>query len=186
MAEQNLHKCKTKMGWEGGRSVYKGRKFDLVLAPVNTSKENVEAEIVVHPGASVILPIMSDSSVILILNHRMAVQETLLELPAGTIQPPESPENYAKRELAEESGFKSHSIKLLGTFYSAPGFCMEILYSYIASNLEEVGQSLEPDEKISVEYHSMSEIHKMILSGDIKDAKTLSTFLLYWEKFGSK
>ena len=186
MAEQNFHKCKTKMGWKDERSVYKGRKIDLVLAPVSTSKENVEAKIVVHPGASVILPIMSDSSVILIRNHRVAVQETLLELPAGTIQPPESPEDCAKRELAEESGFKSYSMKLLGTFYSAPGFCTEILYSYVAINLEEVGQSLEPDEKISVEYHSMSEIHKLILSGDIRDAKTLSTFLLYWEKFGSK
>jgi len=129
---------------------------------------------------------MSDSSVILMRNHRLAVQETLIELPAGTIQPPESPEDCTRRELAEESGFKSHSMELLGTFYSTPGFCTEILYSYVASNLKEVGQSLEPDEKISVEYHSMSEIHKMILSGGIKDAKTLSTFLLYWEKFGSK
>lgn len=174
------------MGWEGSRIVYKGKKIDLVLAPVKISNENVEAEIIVHPGASVILPIMPDSNVILIRNHRLAIQERLLELPAGTIQPSESPEDCARRELAEEAGFTTHSIEFLGAFYSAPGFCTEVLHSYVAINLEEVGQSLEPDEEITVEYHHMSVIHKMILSGEIRDAKTLSTFLLYWEKFGFK
>lgn len=173
-----MNKNKTKMGLEGHRTIYKGKKIDLVLAPVKCSEENIETEIIIHPGASVILPIMPDSNVVLIRNHRLAVRERLLELPAGTIQPCESPEDCAKRELAEEAGFKAHSVDFLGSFYSAPGFCTEVLHSYLATDLEEVGQSLEPDEEINVEVHHMSVIHKMILDGEIRDAKTLSTFLL--------
>lgn len=177
---------KTKMEWEGSRTVFKGKKLDLILVPVKRSQETVEIEIIVHLGSSVILPIMPDSKVILIRNHRRTIQENLLELPAGTITPCEAPKTCARRELAEETGFKAKSMELLGAFYSAPGYSTEILYSYMATDLEAVGQSLEPDEEISVEYHPMSEIHEMIIGGVIRDAKTLSTFLLYWGKYGFK
>jgi len=171
------------MNWKGGRTIYKGTKIDLVVVPVD---ENIESAIIVHPGAAVILPLMPDSTVVMIRNRRIAVQESLLELPAGTISPPESPEDCAKRELAEETGYRSDSLEFLGAFYSAPGISTEIMHSYLALNLEDIGQSLEPDETITVEYQPMQKIHKMILNGEIRDSKTLSTFLLYWERHGFK
>lgn len=178
----NNHEKKSK--WTNCRVAYRGNRIDLIVAPVLSQKAAMEKEIILHPGSAVILPLMAHDKIVMIRNQRMAVHERLLELPAGTMDPPESPEACAKRELEEETGFRAGALIHLGSFYSAPGYCDEMLHAFLASDLETVGQFLELDEDICVEYYHLSEIREMIRSGEIKDAKTISTFFLYFERFG--
>lgn len=168
------------------RIVHRGRKLTLILSTVDTPEGPVELEIVQHPGAAVILPLLPDGLVVLIRNRRIAVHEELWELPAGTRQPPESPEECARRELAEETGFQAGSMAYLGEFYSAPGFCTERLFSYLATDLKAVGQSLEPEEEVMPVVRSLAEVREMVASGIVRDAKTLATFALYWEKIAAR
>ncbi len=133
-------------------------------------------ELVVHPGAVVILPCIEDR-VLLIRNYRFAVKKTLWELPAGTLESGESPETCAARELIEETGYQADQIKPLLHFYTTPGFCDEILYAYEASGLTFVGQNLDEGEQIEVVPTPFAKAVEMIFSGEIVDAKTISVLL---------
>lgn len=155
--------------------VYKGQRIDVCQLSVNGSNK----EAVIHPGASVILPIKSDGSVVFIRNYRFAVGETLLELPAGTIDPGEKPLQTAIRELEEETGYLAGNIAPLTQFYPSPGFCCETLYSYVATDLTFVGQKLDENEEITVEEFSWTDVRHFIRTGIIKDAKSLITLLFY-------
>src|ERR1700677_726027 len=89
-------------------------------------------EVVVHPGAVVILAIQKDEMVLLISNRRHAVGEVLLELPAGTLEKGEDPMNCAGRELIEETGYIAGRLVALPTFYSSPGILTERMYPFVA------------------------------------------------------
>ncbi len=156
--------------------LYEGRKFSL-----RASKE-LKKEAIIHPGAVVILPIVNAEEIILIRNERFVVQETLWELPAGTIENGETPLQTAEREIIEEIGYSANSIEYLLEFYASPGFCNEKLFVYLASNLTYVGQKLEENENIQVEQMPLKKALEMIHSGSIQDAKTIST-LLYYQQF---
>jgi ADP-ribose pyrophosphatase len=137
----------------------------------------IRREVVSHPGAVVILPLLDPETVVLIRNERYVVQKTLWELPAGTLEPKEEPLVCAKRELIEETGYKAKQMTPLLTFYSTPGFCNEVLHSYLAEDLEFVGQDLDETEKIETVPMKLSEAYKMIREGIICDAKTICTLL---------
>ena len=98
----------------------------------------------------------------------------VLEAPAGGIEPGELPEHAAVRELGEEVGVYPKTIEQVGHFWSAPGYCTEVLYAFVARDL--VPSPLEPDEDedIEIEKHPVSNLRAMIRSGDIQDAKTIS------------
>jgi len=171
--------------WPKSKIVHVGKKFNLISVPVHTQKGDVHTDIIVHPGASVILPLLSETEVVLIKNKRVAILENLLELPAGTISPPELPIECAKRELMEETGYKAHKIEPLGDFYSCPGFCNEQLFAFTAHHLEYIGQSLEPEENIEVQIYKLKQVYEMIEKGQIKDAKTMAVFFLYMKNLRS-
>lgn len=151
--------------------LYEGKKIDLYKAG--------EREFVVHPGAVVILPLLSESEVILIKNERFVVDQILWELPAGTLEPEETPLFTAHREIIEEIGYEAKSITPLFDFFTTPGFCNERIYAFVATDLHFVGQNLNPDEKISPQILSWDKIFKMIKEGAIHDAKTIATLLFY-------
>jgi ADP-ribose pyrophosphatase len=143
----------------------------------------LERDVVVHSGAVVLLPILDDGRIVLIRNHRFAIDETLWELPAGTLEPPEPAIDCAARELREETGYAADSLEPLGRFYSAPGFCTELLHAFVATGLTAVGQDLEPTEHIAVHPVSREELDRLLGEGAIVDAKTLATLFL-WQRSG--
>ncbi len=182
MSKNNSDPLKIAEKWPGNRTIHKGKKFNLISVPVETRDGKTCSDLIVHPGSSVILPLLSSTEVVLIKNKRLSIQDYFLELPAGTISPPEQPVECAKRELIEETGYRANKIEPLGEFYSAPGYSTEQLYIFIAQDLEFTGQSLDPEETILVERYKIKKVYDMIEKGQIKDAKTIAAFFLYMNK----
>ncbi len=137
-------------------------------------------EVVDHPGAVVILPLLEDGRVVLIRSQRWAIGRTILELPAGTLEPPpQTPAGCAGRELLEETGYEAAELRPLLAFYSAPGFCTELLHAFVATGLTWRGQQLEPGERIEPVAMTRPRVLAAIASGSIVDAKTLTVLLYY-------
>jgi ADP-ribose pyrophosphatase len=132
-----------------------------------------EREVIRHPGAVVLLPILNDGRVVLIENTRPAVAETLLELPAGTREPDEQAIVTASRELIEETGYSAGKLELIHEFYSAPGICDELMHLYRATELLEGDPQREATEVIVNRIATKDEITGWIKDGTIRDAKTL-------------
>jgi ADP-ribose pyrophosphatase len=136
-------------------------------------------ETVMHPGAAVILPLVEPDSICLIRNYRVAVDEELIELPAGTISPPEDPLETARRELAEETGYRAASFEKLHEFWVSPGILNERIHFFVARDLELGDAAREHGEQIHNMVVPWSEALAMIDRGEIRDAKTIVGLLLY-------
>ncbi len=143
-------------------------------------------EVVVHPGAVVILPVLDAKRIVMIRNLRHSVGEELLELPAGTLEPGERVEHTAARELIEETGYRARSIEPLGCFYTSPGVMTELMHAYVAFDLECVGQSLEPGECISTEIVEVVRVRDMLANSELRDGKTIAALGLYIAKIGRR
>lgn len=163
--------------------LYHGKRIDLLSIEVDHPKGGlIRREVIDHPGAVVILPLLDFETVILIRNERYVVQQTLWELPAGTLEEREDPRNCALRELEEETGYRAGKMTLLFDFFSTPGFCNEILYTFLAQDLTYIGQNLDETEQIVVEPLPIDHALKMIKEGIIHDAKTICS-LLYFQTY---
>jgi ADP-ribose pyrophosphatase len=138
----------------------------------------VVRDIIVHPGSVAILGLVGPTHVALIHNYRYAIGAELLELPAGTLEPPESPEACALRELEEETGYRAGHVELMGRFYPSPGICSELMYIFLATNLQRAGQRLAPGERIRTEVLDLDEIVDRIAGNRIQDAKTIAAVLM--------
>ncbi|MCC7085566.1 MAG: NUDIX hydrolase [Pirellulales bacterium] len=136
-------------------------------------------DVVMHPGAVVILPMIDADHVCLIRNYRMAVGETLLELPAGTLEPDEDPAATARRELIEETGHRADRIEKLCEFYMSPGVLNEKMYLFVATGLHAGKTALEVGEEIEAVVVSWDEAMRLVVAGEIRDAKSLVGLLLY-------
>jgi len=134
-------------------------------------------DVVRHPGAVVILPVFDDGRICLIRNHRIAVGETLLEVPAGTLDPGEAPLECAKRELEEETGLIAGRMEAVGWFYVSPGILDEKMHLFFATELTEGRPNPMPDENIVNHVASYDEALGFINSGQIHDAKTMIALL---------
>jgi ADP-ribose pyrophosphatase len=138
-------------------------------------------DIVHHPGAVSVVPLEDDGTVLLVRQYRAAIDQTLLEIPAGKRDVAgEPPELTAHRELAEEVGRRAGQMDLLGTFYNSPGFCDEYSYTYLARDLTEVpieAHSVEEAE-MTVERVAFADALALIQRGEIVDAKTVIGLLL--------
>ena len=135
-----------------------------------------------HPGAVCILPIFPDGRVLLICNRRAAVNQELIELPAGTLEPGEAPENTARRELQEETGYHAKTMKALLQFWMSPGILRERMHLFLAQGLTPGPQSLQEGERIRPLVIHWGEALAMVESGRIQDAKTIAG-LLYFDLF---
>ena len=127
------------------------------------------------------LPILGsglEAKVLLIRNWRIALETWSLELPAGTMEPPELPVSCAARELIEETGYKAATLIPLTRFHTSPGLSDESMWAFVATDLTHVGQDLEDDERIEVVPVSVSECLRLIASGELCDAKSMVTILL--------
>jgi ADP-ribose pyrophosphatase len=164
---------------EGRRVIYKGRKVDLALQPVRLSDGSVaDREVVVHRGAVALVPMVDRDHVCLVKNFRYTVGRTLLEIPAGTLDPGESPDSTAGRELAEETGYRAGSIKRVAEWLVSPGVMNERMYLYLCEELEPGPTDHQPDEKLETVILPWTEAIRLVLSGEIEDAKTRLGLLL--------
>lgn len=136
-------------------------------------------EIVHHPGGAAALPILDDGRVMLIRQFRPAAAGTILEIPAGRLEPGEAPADCIRRELEEEIGFRAGRIEPLGEMLTAVGFCDERVFLYLACELAPVPQALEPDEFIELAPMSVAEALNLLAAGAIPDGKTQLALLLY-------
>jgi len=163
--------------------LYKGKKINLEVHHLQDDQgKRTQREIVVHPGAVVILPFLDDKTILLIRNRRYTIQQILLELPAGTLEAGESPMNCAGRELQEETGYLATRIKPIANFYSSPGILTERMYAFAAFGLQKTSPVLEDGEDIEVFSVDFADAVSMIRDGQIQDGKTIATLLLY-ERF---
>lgn len=135
-------------------------------------------EIVRHPGAVVIAPLLASGEICLIRNYRISVKQTLLELPAGTLEPNEPPLETAGRELIEETGFRAGKITPLHTFFLSPGILDERMHAFLATDLVAGETALEPGEEIVNEIVPLHVAVEKIFSGEIQDAKTIACLLM--------
>ena len=162
------------------KRVFEGVKFAVDLVQVAThGGGTVQRELVVHPGAVVILGVLDDGRIVLIRNRRFAIGQTLLELPAGTLEPGEDPAVCAGRELIEETGYEASRIEPLCRFFTSPGICTEEMHAFVATGLRHVGQALEETEHITVVPTPPEEVLRMIQHNEIRDGKTIATVLFH-------
>ncbi len=162
------------------QQIWTGGKVSLEVHHLADEEgHKLSKEVVIHPGAAVILPFLPDGNVILIRNRRYAVGQILLELPAGTLNKGETPMNAAGRELLEETGYLASRIKPLGSFFSSPGVMSEKMYAFAAYDLEKQKSALEEGEEIELFPVSLTDAVLMIQDGQIQDGKTIATVLMY-------
>jgi ADP-ribose pyrophosphatase len=165
--------------------VFRGRKIQVAIeTSTDANGQQVQHDVVIHPGAVAILPLVDADQVCLLRNHRVIVGETLLEVPAGTLEQGEPPDDAAVRELAEETGYRAGRWRKLGTFYPSPGVLTERTHLYVASELTPGPQQLEAGEEIRPEVVAWSQAIAWALDGTIRDAKTL-VGLLWWDRLRS-
>lgn len=136
-------------------------------------------EVVEHPGAVAIVPVLDGGDIVLVRQFRYAVGRALLELPAGTREPSEPAERTAARELREETGYEAGRWELLTHFFVSPGWCDEELFVYRARDLTTLESALEEDEQVEVVTVRPNEILGLMRDGEIADAKTLTGLLLH-------
>ncbi|MBI50446.1 MAG: ADP-ribose pyrophosphatase [Chloroflexi bacterium] len=142
------------------------------------NKKTIIREVVEHKPAVAIVPIDDEDNVIMVRQYRHPASLNLLEIPAGIIENDEEPDAAALRELQEEIGYTSTNIRLLGGFWSSPGFTDEYMYGYLARNLVESHLPADEDEEISVEKIPINKIQKLIKLGEIQDAKSIALLLM--------
>ena len=149
-----------------------------------------QLEMLRHPGASAVVPLVdpvtdADPRVILIRQFRHAAEDFIWEIPAGRLDPGETPERCAERELEEEAGMRAGRLERLTTIYTTPGFTDERIHLFLAGELGPGAQGREPDEFMEVETRRWSEVMDMVRQGVIVDGKTLVS-LLFVEAFKRK
>lgn len=161
------------------RRAYSGRIISLDVDRVRfPDGSEGELEMVRHPGASAVVPFLSDPTgddpqVLLIKQYRYAAEQFMYEIPAGRLDPGETPEQCARRELREETGCDAAKVELLTTIYTTPGFTDERIHVFMATGLTAGIANREHDEFIEIEQMTVSSALRMIQEGGISDGKTV-------------
>ena len=160
-------------------NLYNGKIFDVVLEKVTLPNGAIkDREIVRHPGAAAMVPLLDDGRVVLIRQYRHAVGEFLWEIPAGTLEPDEAAIECARRELVEETGYEASSFDKLAEILPAPGYTDEHIHIFLATGLTLADQKLEDDEVLALQPMAFHTALEMITKGKIQDAKTIAGLLL--------
>jgi len=168
-------------------TVFQGRAFrvqhDEVLRPNGNS---TSIDTVVHIGAVAMVPVNAEGKVLLVRQYRHAARKALLELPAGTLEEGEPPEDCAQRELREEAGVAPGKLTKLAEFFLAPGYSTERMHIYLATDLRPESLPGDEDEALELETLSMEQAFVGVRSGEIEDAKTILGLFLAREYLKEK
>ncbi|HDV6083206.1 TPA: NUDIX hydrolase [Staphylococcus pseudintermedius] len=158
-------------------SIYKGKIIEVEKHKVSLpNNETAYREVVKHNGAVAICALTPDQQVILVKQYRKALEQELLEIPAGKLEPGEDRESAAMRELEEETGYKAKKLTLIGEVYGTPGFSNEKISVYFADNLVEGKVNLDEDEFVEKVLYSLDDVKKVVEARTIEDAKTFIAF----------
>ena len=156
------------------------RRFDVVRRSYRTDDGYPhEREIIQHPGAVAVIPRLDDGRICLIENFRVAVGQTLIELPTGTREPGEDPAATAVRELREETGYAAGKVQWLHAFWISPGILNERMHLYLATELTKSERQLDEGEQITNRIVTWDEAEELLRNGGIEDAKTLIGLMHY-------
>lgn len=158
--------------------IFNGRAIKVRVETIKkpNGKKTIR-EIVEHVDCVAVVVLDEKDNVVMVRQFREAAGETLLEIPAGGIDPGEEPSDAVRRELQEEIGFLPLKIDKIGGFYSTPGYCTEYLYLYLARDLKPGHLVAEDTESIEVVKVPLSKIPELIISGEIRDAKSIAGLL---------
>lgn len=166
------------------RIIHQGRKFTVAQdTEADEGGRTLVRDVILHPGASAILPFLDSRTIVLLRNRRPVLGETLWEIPAGTLEPGEDPELAARRELAEETGYQAATWQKMIAFYPSPGVMNEMIHLYTAQELTPGPMHLEADETIEPKAIPLHQAYQWIWDGTIQDAKTIVA-LLIWQSTG--
>jgi ADP-ribose pyrophosphatase len=164
------------------KKIYEGKVFNILVDDVQYPSGNRSIrEVAEHPGGAVIFAVFPDKRILLIKQHRYPIDKYIYELPAGKLDPDETPLDCAKRELEEETGYKAASWQKLTAIYTTPGFCTEQLHIYIAQDLypAENGRNLEEGElTMTLEILPLHKAIGMIENQEIVDGKTICGIMI--------
>lgn len=158
-----------------GETIYEGKIITLRVEEVELPDGNkAKRELIRHPGAVSIIPITKEGKLVLVEQYRKALERTLIEIPAGKIDPGEAPEVTAVRELEEETGYGAKEFTYLQSFATSPGFADEVIHLYLARDLYKVENPAagDEDEFIGLLEVTIAQAEEMVTSGQIYDAKT--------------
>jgi len=173
-----LSKPRTKI--LSSKLIYQGRVFgvrhDHVIEPggVKTTRD-----IVTHSGSVVVLPVLPDRRILLVRQFRYSAGDFLLELVAGRMEPGEKPLEAARRELAEETGYRAKRFRQMLDVYPTPGFVKERMFVFAATELTPGKTNFDADERIEVKVFTLKALLRMIHRGKIHDAKSVAGILYY-------
>jgi ADP-ribose pyrophosphatase len=161
------------------RRLYEGKVLSLDLDEVEEpGGVKVTREVVRHAGSVAALPVTPDGELILVRQYRYAVDEPVWELPAGRLDPGESPEAGIQRELREEIGHRAERLEKIAFFYTTPGFCDEAMHVFRATGLVPDAASADDDERIETATITLDRAEEMIAAGELREGKTLVAVLL--------
>jgi ADP-ribose pyrophosphatase len=156
-------------------SVYNGKLLKLHVDTVRLPNgEETTKEIIEHPGAVAIIPVLDSGKLLIVNQYRAAARRRMMEIPAGTLEPDESPLACAKRELTEETGYVAGHFTRLFSCYLAPGYSSEKIHFFLASELVRTKANPAEDEFITVQAVNLDDALELIEHGKIQDAKTIS------------
>ncbi|TLS35669.1 NUDIX hydrolase [Pseudalkalibacillus caeni] len=160
-------------------NIYDGKIINLRVEEVELPNgKTSKRELIKHPGAVAVIAVTSDQKVLMVQQYRKALEKTIVEIPAGKLEPGEDPMETAKRELAEETGYECENLRKIISFYTSPGFADELVHLYVAEGLEKTGdQHADEDEFLDVLEVSLDEMQEMVENQTIHDAKTAYAFL---------
>jgi ADP-ribose pyrophosphatase len=162
----------------GERRVQRGAQFEMVTEPIDLPNgRRVELDLVRHPGAAAIVPFLTPDRVLMIRQYRFATGGTILEIPAGKLDPGEAPETCATRELIEETGFRAGRIEKLGAIWTSPGFTDEVIHLFAGFDLEPDEQRLEPDEVIELVPMDLEDALQAVRTSPVFDGKSAIALL---------
>ncbi len=160
-------------------TTYQGRAFSVRRDEVRLPNgQNTHLDIVEHNGAVTILPLDHNGQIWCVRQYRYAAASDLIELPAGALEPNESPESCAQRELQEEIGMAAGVLEEIGGFFLAPGYSTEYMHIFLATTLFPAPLAGDEDEFLQVEQFPVQEVYRMAITGKIQDAKTLAALFL--------
>jgi ADP-ribose pyrophosphatase len=162
--------------------IHEGRKVKVAIdTSTGANGETIRRDLILHPGAVVILPVIDRDHVCLLRNQRFVIGETLWEVPAGTLEPGEPVEEAAVRELMEETGYTARRWRRLGHFYPSPGVLDEKMHLFVAQDLTPGPAHPEADEHLEPHSVTWGDALRMALDGTIRDLKTVAAILL-WDR----
>ena len=159
----------------------RGRKFNFEINRLRLPNGSQgEWACIRHPGGALAVPVTAEGKLVLVKQYRFALQGRLLEFPAGTVESHEEPAFTIQREIEEETGYRAHRWQPLGQFVLAPGYSDEIIYAFLAQDLEQLATPPQQDEDEDIETVLMTplELEAAILAGEPVDAKSICSFYL--------